>query len=471
MNVVLYSFFAFLGSFLLIGLLSIRKRQKSPEDYLLASRNVGPAFVGLSGAASTASGFGFTGIIGYGYVMGISGAWFVIAVLIASMIGFAITARRFRAGTQRKKVASYSEYLVSGMKGNVKKLHIIIGLVSIFSVILYATAQLTAGSKALHVLFGWEYGVGAIMGAIIVVLYCFAGGIRASIWTDVAQIIVMYGAMTLLAIVSLHHIGGLGALYSQLQAIDPNLVTIFPQNNPFGAFLFILGWASLGFAFIGFPHVMVRFMTLEKPRDTKKAIMWYQGSYGAFYITAYVVALCTRVLVPDAAEFDKELALPELAQDMLPAVLVGVILAGIFAGTISTADSLILSCTASLSRDIFPKYKNSYRFLKLATVGMTGLALAIALSGSKSVFDLVLFSITIMGAGFAPLMIVRVLQWHITPPLAFFMMAGGITSGIWWRVQGYHAHVYDALPGMVMAFAIYGLGRLFMAVRYKSVSA
>lgn len=471
MNVVLYSFFAFLGSFLLIGLLSIRKRQKSPEDYLLASRNVGPAFVGLSGAASTASGFGFTGIIGYGYVMGLSGAWFVIAVLIASMIAFAITARRFRAGTQRKKVASYSEYLVSGMQGNVKTIHIIIGLVSIFSVILYATAQLTAGSKALHVLFGWEYGVGAIMGAIIVVLYCFAGGIRASIWTDVAQIIVMYGAMTLLAVVSLHHIGGVGALYSQLQVIDPNLVSIFPQNNPFGALLFILGWASLGFAFIGFPHVMVRFMTLENPKDTKKAITWFQGSYGAFYITAYIVALCTRVLVPDVANFDKELALPELAQDMLPAVLVGVILAGIFAGTISTADSLILSCTASLSRDIFPKYKNSYRFLKIATVGMTGLALAIALSGSKSVFDLVLFAITIMGAGFAPLMIVRVLQWHITPLLAFFMMAGGLTAGIWWRVQGYHAYVYDALPGIVMAFVVYGLGRLIWAVRYKSAPA
>ena len=152
------------------------------------------------------------------------------------------------------------------MKGNTRWLHIVIGLISIIAVTLYATAQLTAGSKALHVLFGWEYGVGAVMGAIIVVLYCFAGGIRASIWTDVAQIIVMYGAMTLLAIVSLMHIGGFEGLYNGLAEIDPKLVTIFPQNNPFGPLLFILGWASLGFAFIGFPHVMVRFMTLEKTK-------------------------------------------------------------------------------------------------------------------------------------------------------------------------------------------------------------
>ena len=264
MTVVLYSFFAFLSFFLIIGLLSVRKRQKSAEDYLLASRQVSPFFVGLSGAATTASGFGFTGIIGFGYVMGLSGAWFVLGVFAGLLVAFFITARRFRTYSQRQKIASYSEYLVSGMSGNTRYLHVIIGLVSIFAVTLYATAQLTAGSKALHVLFGWEYGIGAIMGAIIVVLYCFAGGIRASIWTDVAQIIVMYGAMSLLAIVSLMHIGGFSGLYEQLAAIDPKLVAIFPQDNPFGPLLFILGWVSLGFAFIGFPHVMVRFMTLEK---------------------------------------------------------------------------------------------------------------------------------------------------------------------------------------------------------------
>lgn len=459
MSVVLYSFFAFLSFFLIIGLLSVRKRQKSAEDYLLASRQVSPFFVGLSGAATTASGFGFTGIIGFGYVMGLSGAWFVLGVFAGLLVAFFITARRFRTHTQRKKIASYSEYLISGMKGNTRWLHIIIGLISIFAVTLYATAQLTAGSKALHVLFGWEYGVGAIMGAIIVVLYCFAGGIRASIWTDVAQIIVMYGAMTLLAIVSLMHIGGFEALYNGLKEIDPKLVNIFPQDNPFGPLLFILGWVSLGFAFIGFPHVMVRFMTLEKPKDTKKAIVWYQLSYGAFYVTAYIVALCTRILVPDVDSFDKELALPELAQTMLPDILVGVILAGIFAGTISTADSLVLSCTASISRDIVPKYKDSYTFLKFATVGMTALALIIALTGSKSVFDLVLFAITVMGAGFAPLMIVRVMGWYITPLLAFFMMLVGLSCGIGWRMMGYHAHVYDALPGIVAAFVAYIIGR------------
>lgn len=464
MSVVLYSFFAFLFFFLCVGLLSVRKKRKSAEDYLLASREVSPMFVGLSGAATTASGFGFTGIIGFGYVMGISGSWFVLGVLAGAIVAFTLAVRRFRTYTQRDKVISYSEYLISGMKGNVRPIHIFIGLVSLFAVALYATAQLTAGSKALHVLFGWEYGIGAIMGALIVVLYCFAGGIRASIWTDVVQILVMYGAMVLLAVTALMQIGGFEGLYQKLEAIDPKLVAFIPQDMKFGALMFILGWVSLGFAFIGFPHVMVRFMTLEKPKHTKKAISWYLLSYGSFYVTAYVVALCTRVLVPDAANFDKELALPELAQDLLPEVLVGVILAGIFAGTISTADSLVLSCTASLSRDIFPKFKESYVFLKVSTVLVTFSALLLALFGSKSVFDLVLFSITVMGSGFAPLMIIRVMKGYLTPWIAFGMMISGLTVGIMWRVLGHHAYVFDALPGMVAAFTFYGVMRLLWAI-------
>lgn len=464
MSVILYSFLAFLAFFLLVGLLSVRKCKKSAEDYLLASRKVSPFFVGLSGAATTASGFGFTGFIGFGYMMGLSGIWFLFGVVFGSFVAFALTAYKFRVESEKHGIASYSEFLIAGISGKTKYLHIFIGLVSLFAVMLYATAQLTAGSKALHVLFGWEYGVGAVMGAVIVVLYCFAGGIRASIWTDVAQIIVMYGAMTLLAIVSLVGIGGFEGLYNQLEAIDPKLVHVFPQDNPLGPLLFILGWVSVGFAFIGFPHVMVRFMTIDNPKDIKKAIGWFQLSYGAFYIAAYIVALCTRVLLPDIGSFDTELALPELAQTMLPDILVGVILAGIFAGTISTADSLILSCTATLSRDIFPKYKESYRFLKFMTVAVTAIALVMALSGSKSVFDLVMFAITFMGAGFAPLMIIRVMQWHITPILAFLMMTIGIGCGIYWRIIGNHAYVNDGLIGITAAFSVYIAGRLILHI-------
>ncbi len=240
MTIVIYSFLGFLSCFLIIGLLSVYQRKKSVDDYLLASREISPAFVGLSAAASTASGFGFTGIIGFGYAMGLSGAWFIFGLLAGSIPVLLLTIRRFRTYSQRHKIASSSDFLSCNVVPRCRSFQILIGMLSIFAVTLYATAQLSAGSKALNVLFGWDYNIGAILGAIIVIMYCWAGGIRASIWTDVAQIVVMFGAMALLLAVSLSELGGFYGLYDRLESIDPKLVSLFPQNNPFGPLLFVL---------------------------------------------------------------------------------------------------------------------------------------------------------------------------------------------------------------------------------------
>lgn len=460
-DVVIYSFMSFMALFLCIGLLSVRKRKKSPEDYLLASRDISPIFAGISAAASTASGFGFIGFIGFGYAMGLSGVWFIFGIIAGSLLGFGYTARRFRILSQRNKCVSYTEFLSARVQGRTALYPFVLGVLGIVALTLYATAQFTSGSKALHVLFGWDYRAGALLGAFIVVVYCWAGGIRASIWTDVAQMSVMYAAMFILMFVSLQELGGLSGLYDGLLAIDPKLVQILPTQNPFGPLLFIAGCLSVGLSFLGFPHVMVRFMTLKTPRQTKQAIGWFELSYGSFYITAYIVALCTRVLLPDVGTFDKELALPTLASNMLPDILVGVILAGIFAGTISTADSLILSSTASLSRDIFPERKDSYSFMKLGTIGFTACALILSISGNKNVFDLVMFAIALMGAGFAPLVLVQVMSWHLSQNVALLMVVSGVSASIAWRIMGYHVHVFDSLAGMFVALCVYSVARMY----------
>ena len=128
----------------------------------------------------------------------------------------------------------------------------------------YAAAQLNAGSKALFVLFGWNYGVGAGIGAVIVMLYCFAGGIRASIWTDAAQSVLMIGAMGLMCWVAVDGVGGWGAFVTALYAVSPEYMNWFTSNpaagSAAGPVFFVVGWLFAGFAVIGQPHIMVRFM-------------------------------------------------------------------------------------------------------------------------------------------------------------------------------------------------------------------
>ena len=85
----------------------------------------------------------------------------------------------------------------------------------------YAAAQFVAGSKALHVLFGWEEFVGALIGAAIVASYSWAGGIRASIWTDALQAVVMMVAMIVLLVIALDFVGGISAAWTTLDAVSP----------------------------------------------------------------------------------------------------------------------------------------------------------------------------------------------------------------------------------------------------------
>jgi sodium/proline symporter len=167
--------------------------------------------VGLSGAASTASGFGFTGLIGFGYMVGFSAVWFLLGAFISIGLSLLFFSKRFRVYSKKMKYLSYTEFLAFGVtkrgasKATVKPdrsqktFQIMLSLLSLFIVVLYAAAQLAAGSKSLYVIFDWPYESGAILGAVIVLLYCWAGGIRASIWTDAVQIIVMMLAMVILA--------------------------------------------------------------------------------------------------------------------------------------------------------------------------------------------------------------------------------------------------------------------------------
>jgi sodium/proline symporter len=123
------------------------------------------------------------------------------------------------------------------------------------------------------------------------------------------------------------------------------------------------------------------------------------------------IGLTARVLLPNLlTQGDPELALPYLAIDLLPAGLVGLMLAGLFSATISTADSQILSCSAALTQDLFPQISHSYRWAKIGTLTITAVILVIALVGNNNVFALVTFSWSALASGLGPLLLLRVWQ-------------------------------------------------------------
>jgi sodium/proline symporter len=203
---------------------------------------------------------------------------------------------------------------------------------------------------------------------------------------------------------------------------------------------------------------MIRAMTLDSPENMAPARRVYVVWNMLFSIAAVGVGLVARLLVTETSGFDPELAMPILSLQLLHPVLVGLVLAGLFAATMSTADSQVLSCSAAVTQDLLPRPGASHYYNKLGTVFVTLIVLAVALAGS-SVFALVTLAWSCLAASLGPLLVIRCIDRSVTSATAVAMMIGGLLAVLGWKYGlGYGPGLYEALPGMLMGFAIFGIG-------------
>lgn len=462
---MILAFIAFLMAFTLVGVSSSRVSRGTSQDYYIASGSVRPWLVGLSAVATNNSGYMFIGVIGYTYVTGLATIWMMVGWIVGDFIASTFVHSRLRQATVRSGEVSYAGVLSRWYGAEQPALQRVIGALSLLFLLAYASAQLVAGSKALHVLFDWPIWAGAVLGAVLVTLYCFAGGIRASIWTDAAQSLVMVVAMALLLVVTVDSLGGMDSVLAQMAAVD-GFLDLMPQAEDLalpgaaGGILFALGWLFAGFSVIGQPHVMVRFMTLNEGRHMVQARCWYYLWFTTFYCLATGVGMLSRIFLPESADFDAELALPTMAVELLPPVLVGLILAGVFAATMSTADSLVLSCSAALTHDLAPNQIKNTRVIKLATLGVCLAALTWALFNEQSVFSLVILSWSGLASAFAPLLIVLCLGRRPGTRLSLLAVLTGLGVALLWRYVGLHTAIYEGLPGIVSGLLVLQTGSL-----------
>ena len=242
--------------------------------------------------------------------------------------------------------------------------------------------------------------------------------------------------------------------------ISPGYTNFFPEDlalkSSLGAFLFAITGVVLGFGVVGQPHIMTRFMAMDDPESMTKVRTYYYSYYLIFSILTFIAGISTRILLPDIASFDPEVALPTLANSILPEMLVGIILAGIFAATMSTADSQILSCTAAITRDLTDK-NPSYIFTKLATVFITVAALLIALYGTKSVFALVIIAWSALACTFAPLLLILILGEKPSEALSIIVVVTGLATMLIWQYFGLDKYVAEVAPGIFFGIAVYFL--------------
>ncbi|MCA9819123.1 MAG: sodium/proline symporter, partial [Cyanobacteria bacterium HKST-UBA01] len=211
---------------------------------------------------------------------GLAAIWLMFGWILGDFLSSLFVHRRLRLAATDTDEVSYAGVLANWYGDPNRQLQRVIGLLSLLFLLTYAGAQLVAGSKALQVLFDWPGWAGAVMGAVMVILYCFAGGIRASIWTDAAQSMVMISAMAILLTVAVTALGGLDGAVNELRSVE-GFLNWFPADDSLvipgaiGGLLFAAGWMFAGLSVIGQPHIMVRFMALEDASEMTRARLWY----------------------------------------------------------------------------------------------------------------------------------------------------------------------------------------------------
>ena len=452
--ILILSFLLFMGFFAAVGLSSIRVKENTTDDYLVAGRGMHPGLAALSAVSTWNSGYMFIGFIGFTYTIGYSVIWIGLASTIGQIVAWIWLYKFIQEQANERGVRSLSS-LVSRVSGAPEAK--LAAALSVLFLSVYAAAQLTSGGKALFAMMGWSELIGILIGFVLVVAYCYAGGIRASIWTDAAQSCVMIVGSVLLCWVAMGEVGGFNGLHDGLDSQNENLTDMFPPDLKLGVTLWVFAFFLGGLGVAGQPQVVSRVMTLGTDRDRKQAMIWFFVWQTPFILLMLIIGLASRVTFT-SSDFDPELGLPMMAMETLGPFWVGLILASIFAATMSTADSQVLACTAAITDDIIPKWSQNHTMTKVVTLLVALLATTISIvgqyiPGGDSVFALVVLAVYGLGGIFIPMLTIRWMGYEPDTFHSIVMMISALVAVIVWRLIGLNNEIFESVPGMGAAFA------------------
>ena len=461
-TMILLSFLLFMFFFAGVGLASMRVKEDTTDDYLVAGRGMHPGLAALSAVSTWNSGYMFIGFIGFIYIQGYSAIWIALVSTIGQLVAWMWLYKYIQKEGEERGIRSLTS-LVSNTTGSPEAK--VAAILSVIFLSIYAAAQLTAGGVALETMLNWAPTIGILIGFVLVVAYCYAGGIRASIWTDAAQSSVMIVGSTILCLVAVKSSGGLSGLHNELAAIDSSMVNVFPSGLKFGATLWIAAFFLGGLGVAGQPQVVSRVMTLKDDTARKQAMVWFFVWQTPFIILMFIIGLACRVLLPELGSDGAQTGLPMLAMEQLNPFLGGVILASIFAATMSTADSQVLACTAAITDDVQPDWSQDHKTTKMVTLAMAAFATVISLVGQQfpgfgdSVFALVVLAVYGLGGIFVPMILIRMSGYEPDTTHSVMMMIAAMSGVVVWTVLGYGdaEGIFPSVPGVGAAFATHFL--------------
>lgn len=455
-------------SLYLIGMILIGffyyKKTSDFSDYVLGGRKLGSWTAALSAQASDMSGWLLIGLPGTAYLSGIDASWIAIGLALGTYINWKVVAKRLRSYTEiAGDSLTLSDYFENRFRDDTHILRIVSSLVIIVFFAVYTSAQFAAGAKLFETLMGMEYTTALLLGAAVIIIYTFLGGFMAVSFTDFIQGMLMFFALIIVPFVMVAEMGGFGATFDKLAAVDPHYLDMFRAVGGGGtlSFIAIISSMAWGLGYFGQPHILARFMAISSKDAIKKArriaMVWVLFSLAA----SVMVGVFGRVYFSEILSDPEKIFMFSVDGLFVP-VIAGILLAAILAASMSTADSQLLVAASSISEDIFKKYikkdasDNEMIWTgRFSVVGIAIIAVFLAFDPNSSVFGLVSYAWAGLGASFGPLIIVS-LFWKRTNKWGAIagLITGAVTVIVWKQMAGISTAVIFSLYEIVPAFLL-----------------
>ena len=471
----------YLVMMIVVGII-FSKGNEDTGDFYLGGRKLGPFVTAMSAEASDMSSWLLMGIPGLAYISGLADPfWTILGLALGTYLNWLFVAKKVRKQTEILGAITVPEYFSKRFGDKKNILTCISALIIVIFFIPYTASGFAACGKLFNTLFGVNYLLAMIVSAIIIALYCTMGGFKAVCTTDLIQSICMTIALLIVILFGINQAGGLDAVIDNAKDL-PGFFSITSVHDattnsasPYSAITAIsmLAW---GLGYFGMPHILIRFMAIGNVNKIKTsrrvASVWVVISMAVALLIGIVgLGMSATGVIPTFNNTaDSERVIIHIANLMssyglFPAIIAGLILAGILAATMSTADSQLLASASAISSDLIQTFfgkklsdEVSVKVAKITVVLISVIAIFIARDPNSSVFSIVSFAWAGFGAAFGPVVLLALFWKRSTKEGALAgMITGAIVVFLWKYVisgLGGGFAIYELLPAFIIALIV-----------------
>lgn len=435
-------------------------KNRTTDEYFLGGRRLGSWVVSMSAQASDMSGWLLMGLPGAAYLSGISAGWIATGLAVGTYLNWLFVAKRLR---QYTKVAGDAITLPQFFKNRFRDRSGMISVVAAVFILVfflfYTASGFVSCAKLFSSVFGINYYVALVIGAVVVISYTFAGGFFAVCWTDFFQGMLMFFCVLAVPTIAIQSMGGFTPFLDKVEAFNPNFLSMFVDgatNQPY-TLMGIISLVAWGLGYFGQPHILIRFMGIESPAAIKKsrriATVWVLISLTA----AVLIGVSGRMYLGDILLEGgaQETVYITMVSNIFHVFIGGIFLSAILAAIMSTADSQLLVTASAITEDF---YHNKIRpnaspselmwVSRICVISVALIAVFIATDQDSTVLGLVSYAWAGFGSAFGPLVLCS-LFWKRTNKYGAYagIIVGGLTSIIWAQLSGGIFDLYEIVPG------------------------